>query len=118
MSDEPVPRVEQHDAVSVIRLGGEVGIVQAQTLRDRLFAAVRNQDLGLVIDLSDTTYIDSDGVNLLFELAERLAERQIRLGVVMPDGGLVERVLTIVDLEAVAEVRRTMDEAVDAVTAD
>jgi hypothetical protein len=46
-----------------------------------------------------------------------LSERQFRLAVVMPGGGLVERVLTIVNLDSVAEVRRTLDEALEAVAA-
>jgi len=46
-----------------------------------------------------------------------LNERQFRLAVVMRDGGLVERVLTIVNLDSVAEVRRILDEALEAVAA-
>jgi anti-anti-sigma factor len=103
--------VTYHGPVGVVALVGEVDIVQANSLRGRLLSAVRNKDLGLVVDLSDTTYIDSVGVSLLFELAERLAERQLRLAVVLPQAGLIERVLTIVNLKSVAEVRRTLDEA-------
>jgi anti-anti-sigma factor len=115
MSAEPEPRVEYRDSIGVVTLAGEVDVLQAQALRNTLLGAVRNEDLGLVVDLSDATYIDSVGVSLLFELAERLAERQLGLGVVLPDGGLVERVLTIVNLGSVAEVRHTLDEAVAAV---
>ena len=111
------PRVEYHDAVGVVSIAGEVDIVQAHALRDRLLGAVRNEDLGLVIDLSDATYIDSVGVSLLFELAERLGERQLKLAVVLPDDGLVERVLTIVDLRSVAEVRSSVDDALSAISA-
>jgi anti-anti-sigma factor len=114
MNDPSTMEVEHREAVTVVTLGGDVDIARAHILRDRLFGAVRNHDLGLVIDLSEATYIDSVGVNLLFELAERLGERQLRLAVVMPEGGLVERVLTIVNLDSVAEVRRTPDEAVAA----
>ena len=37
-----------------------------------------------MVDLSEARYIDSVGVSLLFELAERLAGRQLRFAVVMP----------------------------------
>jgi anti-anti-sigma factor len=111
------PRVEYHDAVGVVSIAGEVDIVQAHSLRDRLLGAVRNQDLGLVIDLSDATYIDSVGVSLLFELAERLGERQLKLAVVLPDDGLVERVLAIVDLRSVADVRSSVNDALSAISA-
>jgi len=111
----PDPEVSYHDSVGVVSLAGEVDIVQAHHLRARLMGAVRNEDLGLVVDLSGATYIDSVGVSLLFELAERLAERQLRLAVVLPDGGLVKRVLTIVNVESVAEIHPTVDDALAAI---
>jgi anti-anti-sigma factor len=96
-------------------VGGEVDIIQAHGLRDHLLDAVRNEDLGLVVDLTDTTYIDSVGVSLLFELAERLGERQLQLVVVLPEDGLVERVLTMVDLRSVAAVHRSLEDALSAI---
>ncbi len=115
MSAQSEPRVEYRESVGVVSLAGEVDALQAHALRNLLLGAVRNEDLGLVVDLSDATYIDSVGVSLLFELAERLAERQLGLAVVLPDGGLVERVLTIVNLGSVASVRHTLDEALAAI---
>jgi anti-anti-sigma factor len=112
--NDRITRVDHHDAVSVVSLDGEVDIVKAQELRERLFGAVRNDDMGLVVDLSGATYIDSVGVSLMFELAEKLAERQLRMAVVLPEDGLVERVLAIVNLNSVAEVRRTLDDALRA----
>ena len=108
-------RVDYHEAVGVVTLIGEVDIVQAGQLRERLLGAVRNEDLGLVVDLTQASYIDSVGVSLLFELAEKLSERQLRLGVVLPDGGLVGRVLGIVNLGAVAELHPSVDEALSAI---
>jgi anti-sigma B factor antagonist len=116
VSEASSPRVEYHDAVSVVTIAGEVDVIQAHALRDRLLGAVRNDDLGLVIDLSEATYIDSVGVSLLFELAERLGERQLKLAVVLGDDGLVERVLTMVDLHSVAEVQPTVDTAINAIS--
>jgi anti-anti-sigma factor len=105
---------DHHDSIGVARLSGDVDIVQAGSLREHLLSAVRNDDLGLVVDLSDARYIDSVGVSLLFELAERLSGRQMRFAVVMPEEGLVERVLTIVNLDSVAEIHRNLPGAVAA----
>ena len=112
MTSRAQASVDYHDAVGVVKLTGEVDIVAAHDLRDRLLGAVRNEDLGLVVDLTDASYIDSVGVSLLFELAEKLTERQLRLAVVLPDGGLVARVLGIVNLGSVVEVEPSVDEAV------
>jgi len=107
--------LEHRDFVGIARLSGDVDITQASVLREQLLGAVRNDDLGLVVDLTRATYVDSVGVSLLFELAERLTGRQLRFAVVIPQDGLVERVLTIVDLESVAGVHRELDEALAAV---
>lgn len=107
--------LDHRDSVGVARLRGDVDIVQASTLRKQLLGAVKNDDLALVVDLTDARYIDSVGVSLLFELAERLAGRQLRFAVVMPSGGLVERVLKIVNLDSVAEVHDDLGEALAAV---
>jgi anti-anti-sigma factor len=108
-------KVDYHDAVGVVRLTGEVDISQAQELRGHLLGAVRNEDLGLVVDLTEATYIDSVGVSLLFELADKLAARQLQLAVVLPEGGLIERVLTIVNVASVAEIHRDVDDALSAI---
>jgi anti-anti-sigma factor len=107
--------VKYHDSVGVVSLAGEVDIVQAHDLRGRLAGAIRNEDLGLVVDLTDATYIDSVGVSLLFELAERLAERQLQLAVVLPETGLVRRVIRIVNLESVAEIHPSVRDALGAI---
>jgi len=107
-------QIERHGTVPVGRLSGEVDISHVPVVRDRLFSALDNHGNGLVIDLSDTSYVDSAVVNLLFELADRLGTHQLRLVVVVPEGGLVDRVLTIVDLSSVADVYRRFDDAIQA----
>jgi anti-anti-sigma factor len=115
VSFQPEPRVDYRDAVGVVTLTGELDVLQAHALRNRLLGAIRNEDLGLVVNLTDATYIDSVGVSLLFELAERLAERQLRLAVVLPEDGLVHRVLTIVSIGSVARVEHSVDDALAAI---
>ena len=100
--------------VRVVSVDGEVDISRAPVLREELRRSVANHDIGLVVDLSDTEYLDSAGVNVLFELAEELSERQLAFAIVVPEGGLVERVVTLVDLAAVARIHRSVAEATSA----
>jgi anti-anti-sigma factor len=99
--------------VIVARMPVEVEITQTPLLRGQLVQAVENRDLGLVIDLTATKYLDSSGVNMLFELGEGLAARQLRMAVVMPEGGLVERVVSIVNLGSAMPIHRDIESAVD-----
>jgi anti-anti-sigma factor len=107
-------QLDHRDSIGIARLGGDVDIVQAGLLREQLLGAVRNDDLGLIVDLTTARYVDSVGVSLLFELAERLTSRQLRFAVVIPQDGLIERVLSIVNMDSVAEVHRELDDALAA----
>jgi anti-anti-sigma factor len=101
--------------IPVVRLDGELDTVRAPELRRRLMSAATNRDAGLVVDLTEATYLDSAAVNVLFELADGLGSRQVQLAVVVPEGGLVERVVTLVDLGSVVKIHRTADDAVAAI---
>lgn len=105
----------EHGAVRIARVHGELEISTVPAVGRELVGTVSNRDHGLVVDLSTTRYIDSAGVNLLFELGESLADHQLGFAVVVPEGGLVERVFTIVDLTAVAQIHRTVEAAVAAI---
>ena len=109
--------LQHHDGIPVARLVGEVDLTRAPSIRVGLLRAVTNQDHGLVLDLRDATYLDSAGVNVIFELAERLSGRQQRLAAVVPDRAIIERVLTLVNLRSILESHRTLEEALDSIRA-
>ena len=68
----------------------------------------------LFIDLSQTSYIDSTGVELLFELARRLSSRRQAFTVVVPHGSGVRRVLELCDIASVGTLVATRDDALTA----
>ncbi len=107
--------IQHHDGIPVARLVGEVDLTRAPSIRVGLLRAVTNQDHGLVLDLRDATYLDSAGVNVIFELAERLSGRQQRLAAVVPDRAIIERVLTLVNLRSILESHRTLESALDSI---
>ena len=109
--------LQHHDGVPVACLAGELDLTRAAAMRIDLLRAVTNQDHGLVIDLRDATYIDSAGVNVIFELAERLSARQQRLAAVVPDRAIIERVIALVNLRSILETYRTLEEAVATIRA-
>jgi anti-anti-sigma factor len=113
----PGLRLADRGAVPVAHLSGDVDVTAAPVLRERLLASVDNEDMGLVVDLSEARYVDSAGINVLFELAERLRVRQLALVAVVPEGGLVERVLSLVNFASVADIQRSVDAAVHVVRA-
>ena len=105
------------DDVVVARLSGEIDISNSVEIGDQLGAGVPNSALGLVVDLTATSYLDSSGVHLLFDLGERLSRRQQQLRVVVPEGAPIRRVLRIVELDDSVPVLASVDAAVEQIRA-
>jgi anti-anti-sigma factor len=101
------------DDVVIARLSGEIDLSNAAEVGDELSTSVPNTALGLVLDLTATTYLDSSGIHLVFDLAERLRTRQQQLRIVVPTGAPIRRVLRIVELGDSVPVMATVDEAVE-----
>src|SRR4051812_16140572 len=97
--------------VVVARITGEIDLASADTVGGELASAVPNRALGLVLDLSGTSYLDSSGVSLIFELAERLRRRQQQLQLVVPRDAPLLRVLRIVKAADVVPITGSVDEA-------
>lgn len=104
--------------VPVATLDGEVDMANAGDLRDALLEAVTNHAPGLVMDLSGTTYLDSAGIHVVFELARKLHSRQQQLRVVVPAGAPIRRVLTLTNVSAVAPMHERQEDAVAELTVE
>jgi anti-sigma B factor antagonist len=103
---------DDHRRVVVATVSGDLDIVRAPEVRAQLGQVMTNQAFGLVVDLSDTSYLDSAGVNLLFDLAERLENRQLKLAVVLREGSMVAEVARLVDLSSGMSIHGSRDAAV------
>jgi anti-anti-sigma factor len=104
--------VEQRGDVVVARVSGEVDLSNAASVTDRLIEATSNSATALVLDLSGTRYLDSSGVRMLFELAQRLRNRGQDLELVVPDDSNVRRVLLMTEVERVVPMSTSIESAV------
>jgi anti-anti-sigma factor len=95
---------DTHPAWPVARITGDIDLSNVEEWTATLEAAVPNHALGLVVDLSGVTYLDSTGIRLLFRLARRLRDRQQTLHLVVPDGA---RIVRILELSGVSQVATT-----------
>jgi anti-sigma B factor antagonist len=102
---------EWHDEVPVARLHGEVDASNVKEIGDRLRSLLSNRSVAMVVDLSQTTYIDSAGINLLFALGEEMRGRQQRLGLVVADGSPIARMITLTGLNQAVPVHATLPDA-------
>ena len=103
--------VERHDSAVVAHLSGEVDMTNAAFVRDELLAAVPNDALTLIVDLAGCRYLDSAAIEVVFDLARRLARRRQELRLVVPESSPLGRVLTLTDVNSVAPVHASLDSA-------
>jgi anti-anti-sigma factor len=99
----------------VARLVGEIDASNAPAFTTELKEGMPNSAIGLVLDLSETTYIDSSGLHLIFDLSDALRRRQQRLQLVVPADTFVADVLGAVNIEGAARVAATLPDALESV---
>jgi anti-anti-sigma factor len=104
---------DEIDSVLIGHVEGEIESVNAEQLRAALGRRLTNDGPGLVLDLSDAAYLDSAGVELLFDLARRLRTHRQRLRLVVPAAAPMRRVLDLCDIEEVAPMDATVEAAVE-----
>jgi anti-anti-sigma factor len=97
------------DGVEVVRVAGEVDLSNADLVRDAIGAVIPERR-EVVLDLTDTEYLDSAGVAMLFRLAQRLGYNRQELQLVVPTDATVRAVLRLTKLDQVVAVRDRVGE--------
>ena len=95
--------VEANDVADTrfVRVRGEVDLSNAFAVSEVIGSAVRADASTIVVDLSETTYLDSSGISMLFRLAQRLSYSRQELLLVVPVGSPVRKVLEITNVQQV-----------------
>jgi anti-anti-sigma factor len=98
MTDIADIRLELVDGVRIARLRGEIDASNAWAVSRTLRESVSNQDLRLVLDLTEVRYVDSAGVTILFELRRLLKDHGQELVLIIPTDALIRRTLEVTTL--------------------
>jgi anti-anti-sigma factor len=103
--------VEPRGRALVVRIAGEIDLSNADQIRDDVARAVPHDSVGVALDLTSTTYLDSSGIRLLFDLAQRLHARRQQLVLVVTDQALVRRVIVLTKLDDAVPMHGDLDSA-------
>ena len=106
--------VERHDGVPVVRPREDMDAANAAALREQLADCVEPSIDRLIVDLSETRYLDSAGIDMLLRLAELLRQRRTKLLLVIPPESNLARVAEIVGLSRSMPVHASLQEALGA----
>ena len=103
--------VERLGALCLVRVFGEIDMSNGRDLSSAIEEAVPNEALGLIVDLTHTTYLDSAGIQVLFVLAERLRARRQEFTVVVPTDAPTRAVIELTGLPKVMALQERLGEA-------
>lgn len=106
-------RLERNGDVLIGSLAGDVDLTNAPDVADQLMPAIPNSVKVFVLDLSETTHLDSRGVQVLLELVERLHMRKQTAYLVAPERSAIRRILAVVGVTDSLPVTGTVDEALE-----
>jgi anti-anti-sigma factor len=109
--------LESQGDVELARVAGEVDASNVNELSERLLDAVPNRARALVLDLRETSYIDSSGISLIFDAAARLRTRRQKLRLVVTPRSFVAEVLAAVSMEQSIAIDPALGDALLAVGA-
>jgi anti-sigma B factor antagonist len=99
--------------IAVIDLKGEVDLYTAPEFKQRLLEHIENGVLQIVVDFTDTTFIDSTTLGVLVGGVKRLRPDGGQLLLVCSDRNIV-KIFEITGLHRVFEIHSTREEALEA----
>lgn len=105
--------ITQGGSVAVAKVSGEIDMANGVQFSDEVLGKVPDDATALVVDLTDLRYIDSSGVRSLFDIASALRTRDHALVIAVPEGSPLRSVLKITQVEKVATICSTPEEAVE-----
>jgi anti-sigma B factor antagonist len=104
--------VEEHRGdFPVARIQGEIDASNVVWLETRLTGLLDNQAHGLIVDLADTTYLDSAGIALLFGLAATLRRHQQELRLVIISTSPIARMVALTGLASAVPTHESVEAA-------
>jgi anti-anti-sigma factor len=96
---------ETGDDTVRIAVAGEIDLVNATAVEQRITEAITNQLRAVTLDLTALEYIDSAGLRVLFQLASRLETLQIAIELVVAPRSSVRRLVDLSGLATAMPVR-------------
>lgn len=106
--------ITQEEGIVVVRLNGEIDLVNVPTITGLMRNAVDQDAIGVAVDLSEVRYLDSAGVQMLFQLALELATTRKGMAVALGAESPLCTLLKITNFQEVAGVHASLAECFEA----
>lgn len=93
-----------HEGARLLSVSGEIDLSNVDTVAAAISDAIPSDASLVIVDLSETTYLDSTGLAMLFRFSERLGYVRQELRLVVPPDSPIRRVLELTNLDRVIRV--------------
>jgi anti-anti-sigma factor len=103
--------LERIDEVPIVHVSEDIDAANATTTQQQLADALGPDASSLVIDLSQTRYLDSAGIDMLLRLSDRLDHRRAKLILVIPHTSQLKRLASIVGMPDIIAIHPTIPAA-------
>jgi anti-anti-sigma factor len=100
--------IERIDGVPVARVSDDIDVANAATVREQLVAALGPDTHSVIVDLGETRFVDSAGLDMLLRLGDRLEHRRAKLMLLIPESSQLNRLAAIVGLPQAIPVHPTL----------
>lgn len=97
---------------------GEIDMANVPELTDSLLRAVPSEAEALLLELTDVAYLDSSGIRMLADVAQRLGWRSQELVIVAPPGCRARTVLALTGVDRSLRLTDSMEAALALLTDD
>ena len=111
ITEQPID-AERH----VLAVRGEIDLFTAPELKQVLAESIEAGRIRIIVDLTDTTFLDSTALGVLIGAVKRLRSRDGALAIVNVDDNIA-KTFEITGLDQIFTILSTRDEAIDAVAA-
>jgi anti-anti-sigma factor len=108
--------LERIDGVPIARVPEDIDAANAATTQRQLAEALGPDAMSLIVDLGETRYLDSAGIDMLLRLSDLLDHRRTKLILVIPEGSQLKRLVAIVGLADAIAIHPTLLEALEDAT--
>lgn len=85
--------IDRRERFVIACVSGDVDMANTNMIEHAIAGHVTSDDVGVVVELSEVTYLDSAGIRLLYQLDERASGRQQQVVVVIPSDSPINRTL-------------------------
>jgi anti-sigma B factor antagonist len=110
---EPIATsVEQRGAIAVLSVSGEIDLATAPSFQKAIADLLADDPSGVVIDLTEVTFLASAGLQILVGTRERIGESADFA--VVADDPATSRPIELTDLDKIFALYPTVDDAVAA----